>query len=137
MFALFLSFCFVSSWASAVPRDLHAYANPIAYDNGDYGSYPIEGFVSSNVTAPRICDMVGGPPDDDDMYILFSPRGHQVKQQGPIILDSAGNLVWMSHEFDQVYAFMAQEYDGDMYLSFWSGNDGIGGHGAGVYVVVC
>lgn len=122
--------------AATLPLELHSYVNPLAFDNGDYGSYPVETFVSSHLTPPRLAEMEGSPPDDDGMHIFFSPRGHQVKQQGPTILDEAGNLVWMSYEYDQVYALMSQEYNGERYITFWSGNDGIGGHGAGTYIIV-
>jgi hypothetical protein len=46
-------------------------------------------------------------------------------------------LVWTSGwDKKQIYNLMAQEYKGHKYITFWAGNDAVGGHGAGSYYMV-
>jgi hypothetical protein len=35
-----------------------------------------------------------------------------------------------------MYNLQAQEYKGNKYITFWAGNDAVGGHGAGKYYMV-
>ncbi|KAK5121600.1 hypothetical protein LTR85_004772 [Meristemomyces frigidus] len=63
----------------------------------------------------------------------MAPRG-SVAQPRPMILDAAGNPVWVAeHHYGNVYNLMVQEYRGEPYLTFWAGNDAVGGHGEGSY----
>ena len=68
----------------------------------------------------------------------MNPRGHQVPDPNPVILDGAGNLVWTlpGKPYGQTYNFNVQELDGEQYLTFWGGDDAIGGHGQGSYYMV-
>lgn len=46
----------------------------------------------------------------------------------------SGSLVWTPDAyFGQIYNFQVQEYRGESYLTFWGGNDSVGGHGSGHY----
>jgi hypothetical protein len=67
---------------------------------------------------------------------MWTPRGYRVAEPGAMILDSKGDFVWWRGGYQQVYNMMAQEYNGQKYLTFWAGDDTVGGHGAGYYYMV-
>ena len=100
--------------------------------------YPVQKFSSSNVVAPHLNILTRHSRCDDGSYIMFNPRGFAVADdaRGPMILDSLGNLVWAVTGYEQTYNLMAQEYKGQQYLTFWAGNNVVGGHGAGHYYMV-
>ncbi|GAB7366524.1 hypothetical protein MBLNU230_g8514t1 [Neophaeotheca triangularis] len=48
------------------------------------------------------------------------------------MLDSSGTLIWTpTHHYGEIYNFQVQQYKGKPYLTFWAGNDAVGGHGEG------
>lgn len=50
----------------------------------------------------------------------------------------SGTLIWTTNQYyGQVYNLQVQEYKGKKYLTFWAGNDSVGGHGVGKYYMVC
>ena len=114
---------------SHVLADTAPYFNDRRFKNGDYGSYPVQKFFSSNVVAPYLNILTRHSRCDDGSYVMFSPRGFAVADdaRGPMILDSLGNLVWAVTGYEQTYNLMAQEYKGQQYLTFWAGNDVVGG----------
>ncbi|KAF2495421.1 hypothetical protein BU16DRAFT_460908 [Lophium mytilinum] len=121
-----------------VLADLSPYFSDKKFDNGEYGSYPMQTFHSSDIVAPRINILSSSSRCDDGSYILITPRGHRVPDEarGPMILDHRGDLVWAVTGYEQTYDLMVQEYAGQQYLTFWGGNDAIGGHGAGHYYMI-
>ncbi len=68
--------------------------------------------------------------------MLLTPRGAVAPAQATI-LDRSGHLIWSIGGYDQIYNLMVQEYNSQKYLTFWAGNDAVGGHGAGFYYMVC
>jgi hypothetical protein len=68
--------------------------------------------------------------------VLLTPRGGIAPPQATI-LDRSGHLIWSIGGYDQIYNLMVQEYNGQNYLTFWAGNDAVGGHGTGFYYMVC
>ncbi|KAI5198602.1 hypothetical protein E4T39_06718 [Aureobasidium subglaciale] len=48
-------------------------------------------------------------------------------------MDNDGEMVWEHYVEGQGYNLKVQEYKGEQVLTFWVGNDGIGGHGEGDY----
>ncbi|KAK9855192.1 hypothetical protein MYU51_002491 [Penicillium brevicompactum] len=52
-----------------------------------------------------------------------------------MILDQDGDLVWFK-EYATTYNLNIQSFRGEDYLTFWAGNDGIGGHGDGTYYML-
>ncbi|KAK0658543.1 hypothetical protein DIS24_g4664 [Lasiodiplodia hormozganensis] len=52
-----------------------------------------------------------------------------------MILDQAGNLVWTldGRPYGETYNLNVQEWNGEQYLTFWGGDDTVGGHGQGYY----
>jgi len=65
----------------------------------------------------------------------MSPRGVNVPNPGPVILDSRGNLVWSEGKFGQAMNLQVQRYKGEDFLTFWSGTSG-GPHSNGSYYMV-
>lgn len=71
----------------------------------------------------------------DGLHTLIAPRGSDVYTPGPMILDQDGHLVWFK-PMGQTYNMNVQTYKGQEYLTFWSGDDSIVGHGEGTYYMV-
>jgi hypothetical protein len=125
--------------ATAVLRalaDAPPYFNQPDFDAGAYGPYPLKTYVSTELTSPRANVLQSHVECDNGQFTLLTPRGGMVEQPSAMILDSHGNLVWSKGGYNQVYNMMAQEYKGQKYLTFWAGNDAVGGHGAGTYYML-
>ncbi|KAF2711583.1 hypothetical protein K504DRAFT_500243 [Pleomassaria siparia CBS 279.74] len=118
--------------------DSPPYTDDPKFETGEYGAYPMQRFHSSKVVAPRPNLLSTHPSCDDGSLTMLNPRGNAVPEEarGPVILDSQGNAVWSVTGYDQTYNLQAQEYRGKQYLTFWSGNDAIGGHGNGQYIML-
>lgn len=140
LFLWHLPLCLTTWNAKAKPRPTPARVDP-AIDNGTYGPYPTQHSFSSGLDAPLSTFPYWSPECADDLYYLLTPKGWEVPQPGPMILDSRGEMVWFAHfanEYGgQAYDLRVQRYDGEDYLTFWSGDDSVRGHGAGHYYMVC
>ncbi|KAF2640106.1 hypothetical protein P280DRAFT_490477 [Massarina eburnea CBS 473.64] len=130
--------CLLLQDIAGVLGDTPPFFDDKKFDNGDYGPYPMQRFYSSELVAPRLNVLTTHPSCDDGSYTMFNPRGTKVPDdaRGPMIIDAQGNLVWTVTGYEQTYDLMAQEYKGKQYLTFWSGNDAIGGHGNGHYIML-
>ncbi|KAL3424072.1 secreted protein [Phlyctema vagabunda] len=64
---------------------------------------------------------------------MITPRGPRVQNPMAMILDAKGHLIWAKGDYGQVYNLKVQKYKGNDYLTFWAGDDTVGGHGAGYY----
>lgn len=120
--------------------DVGPYFDPQDGEGWDtkYGGYPFRSFKTSNLTSPVVRRMVDSPECYDGRYTFFSPRGTAVKAPEPLILDDKGHLVWaLDSKGMQPYNFKVQEYQGQQHLTYWLGNDAVGGHGEGYYYMVC
>ncbi|EME46366.1 hypothetical protein DOTSEDRAFT_70388 [Dothistroma septosporum NZE10] len=112
-----------------------------AIDNGTYGYYPTHTFITEDtLNAPEINILQWDQRCDDGLLYFLTPRGWGIRDPGPMILNSRGNLVWMKH-FDnkfggQAYDFKVQRYQGEDYLTFWLGDDRVRGHGSGFYYML-
>jgi hypothetical protein len=112
-----------------------------AADNGTFGYYPSRTFMTEDgIIAPETNWLQWDQQCDDGNFYFLTPKGWSISQPGPMILDSRGDLVWSKH-FDnewggQAYDLMVQHYQGQEYLTFWTGDDQIRGHGSGAYMMV-
>lgn len=134
-----LSVSSLLAFSSLGHADLIPYIADKGYDAGEYGSYPMQDFKSTRIRAPRVNIMATSPQcDDEGQYIFLNPRGRAVPEANPMILDSAGNLVWTldGKNHGETYNLGVQTYKGEQYLTFWGGNDAVGGHGQGKYYMV-
>jgi hypothetical protein len=123
--------------SSASP--VHEYDESV--DNGTLGHYPSWTFVTEDdISAPRTNWLQYDPQCDDGMFYFLTPKGWSISQPGPMILDSKGDLIWSKHFANewggQAYDLMVQHYQGQEYLTFWTGDDQIRGHGSGTYTMV-
>lgn len=100
------------------------------------GSYLYKSFRSVDLISPAPRKAADSPECHDGNYILLTPRGHRVPHPAVTILDSQGELVWEQYVQGQPYNLKVQEYKGENVLTFWVGNDAVGGHGEGDYHVV-
>ncbi len=108
-----------------------------AYDLGFYGVYPTQNYATLGQPSPWVQISQCDPQcDKDGALVLLSPRGVNVPNPGPVILDSKGNLIWSEGKFGQAMNLQVQKYKGQDYLTFWSGTSG-GPHSNGSYYMVC
>lgn len=105
------------------------------YDEGEQGSFPHHSYKSSPFVSPVLNYAQYSPLCDDGKYIMLAPRGGEVHQQGPMIVDGRGDLVWY-HDYGHTYGLDVHTFKGESYLTFWAGNDAITGHGDGTYYLV-
>ncbi|KAJ6445423.1 arylsulfotransferase protein [Purpureocillium lavendulum] len=106
------------------------------FDNATFGKYPVQTFKSTGIVAPRPNFLLQDSRCEGDLYTFLTPRGYVDAARNPqmTILDQRGHLVWTSKwEGKQIYNLMVQRYRGHNYLTFWAGNDAVGGHGAGTF----
>ncbi|KAI1343523.1 ASST-domain-containing protein [Xylariaceae sp. FL0016] len=113
--------------------DSSAYINDKKYDSGSYGNHPSQQFRSAaELEAPVVNILQWDESCASSRYTLLTPRGGGTRKAQATILDDHGNLVWTTGwENQQIYNLMVQKYKGEDYLTFWAGNDAVGGHGAG------
>lgn len=134
--------CLIASILTYLSAAGHALAEEpffrdYGYEREAYGNHPLQVFRSTDLTVPRLNILKSSATCDDSLYTFLSPRGHATAEPLATIYDHGGHLVWASSwEGQQLYNFLAQEYKGEKYLTFWAGNDAVGGHGAGVYYMV-
>lgn len=108
------------------------------YNDAEYGFYVTQTFKSSpQVTGvPVVNFMEPFTQCDDGSYLLITPRGN-VAESTPMILDVNGSLVWAAtKKYGQVYNLQVQSYKGQEYLTFWAGDDTVGGHGVGTHYML-
>ncbi|KIW48627.1 uncharacterized protein PV06_01197 [Exophiala oligosperma] len=114
-----------------------AFSNNKSYDQGEYGNFVAQQYHSTSIKAPRpnVYEKAGSCPDDG-LLVMLSLRGFAVPQAGPMILDSRGSLVWMDANYVQPYNLQVQTYRDEQFLTFWAGDDGVKGHGSGLYYML-
>ncbi|KAK3669909.1 hypothetical protein LTR78_010220 [Recurvomyces mirabilis] len=106
------------------------------YNYGVLGPYVTNSFVSTDVTAPKLNFMKPFTACDDGSYIFLAPRG-ETANSSVCILDATGSLIWTTHQYHgQAYNLQAQTYKGEQYLTFWAGDNSVGGHGVGQYYML-
>ncbi|CAD0112320.1 unnamed protein product [Aureobasidium uvarum] len=101
-----------------------------------YGPYPFHSYRSANITSPAVRKAVDSPQCYDDNYIFLSPRGFRVSNPAVTIIDNHGKLVWSQNVQGQAYNLKVQEYQGEQVLTYWVGDDAVGGHGEGYFYVL-
>jgi hypothetical protein len=131
---LFTLYCLHRSVAEDVGANFDT-NNTQAFEH-DFGSYPFKTFKSSDLTSPVLRRPIDSPQCHDDNYIFLSPRGYQVSHSSVMVMDNEGEIIWGHYVEGQAYNLKVQEYQGEQVLTFWVGNDGIGGHGEGDYYMV-
>lgn len=134
----FTLICLISfSWISACLGDDQVFIQDERYNRGDYGHFPHQTFFSrEGIESPRPNFMKPFTNCDDGSYLFVSLRGN-VADAKPYMLDATGSLVWtVDHRIGEVYNLQVQEYQGKPYITYWAGDDTVGGHGAGRYYML-
>ncbi|KAI0476326.1 ASST-domain-containing protein [Xylariaceae sp. FL0804] len=110
-----------------------AYVRDDGYDRAAYGRHPSQQFQSAaELEAPQVNILQWDKSCETSLLTLMTPRGAATGSPQATMLDHRGGLVWTSGwKGQQIYNLMVQPYKGKDYLTFWSGDDGVGGHGAG------
>lgn len=101
-----------------------------------YGSFPFRSYRSSNLTSPAVRKAVDSSECYDDNYLFLAPRGFRVPNPAVTILDNHGNLIWSRFVQGQAYNLKVQEYKGEKVLTYWVGDDAVGGHGEGYFYLL-
>ena len=108
------------------------------YDKGKFGVVPETQLKTTIVRAKHLLRRHWDERcNNDTEYYFLAPRGKFSGWPGPTILDNDGHLVWMARGFHPAYNFHVQTYKGEDYLTWWTGDDRVVGHGAGRYYMVC
>ncbi|KAJ5337583.1 hypothetical protein N7452_004311 [Penicillium brevicompactum] len=91
------------------------------YDLGVEGFGPDQTYLSFDEESPKI---EVSPPGAqcDPRYTFLAPRGDSIAHPGPMILDSAGDLVWTQWNSGTTQDFKVQLYKGEQYLTYWQGD---------------
>ncbi|KAF2206188.1 hypothetical protein CERZMDRAFT_53706, partial [Cercospora zeae-maydis SCOH1-5] len=129
---------FIVSLFTTSLADQTAFLADARYNKGEYGSYVTQTFKSNpQVTAAPIVNfMKPFTSCDDGSYLMICPRGTAVDPT-LMILDVTGSPVWAStQKYGEVYNLQVQRYKGEPFLTFWGGNDSIGGHGIGTHFML-
>ena len=119
----------------------HAYADePLltfsdaqAYNAGEYGLYPNQTYHTVNFTAPRFLVSKHNKNATTEASHLFLSRNSPNQTLSPMIFDASDlSLVYLDPTWSGGSDTAVQMYDGEPYLTFWSGNQGQGsGSGGG------
>lgn len=133
--SLLLHLWSISLLMTCVNADVETYYQSEKFENGNIGPWPTQHFRSSDIRAPIPNFVRYGQACRDGLYTFIAPRGRDVYTPGPMILDQDGHLVWFK-PMGQTYNMNVQTYKGQDYLTFWSGDDSIVGHGEGTYYMV-
>lgn len=121
IFALFLALVLVHRGLLPIFAWFLPQLENFFYDLAVFGVYRTQNYVSFDLPAPQ--GIFSRWSDQcDDGYVFLGPNGKSVAKPGPTILDSRGELVWMSNEYDIATNVQVQRYDGEDYLTFWAGH---------------
>ncbi len=92
----------------------------------------VQTFRSRPDLSPSTIDVSTQAQDTAPGYIFIAPK-RGVGQDGPMIIDNLGQLVWFSKD-RYAMDFKAQDYQGRPVLTWWEGKI-IQGHGEGEYII--
>ena len=101
------------------------------YDLAVYGGAPAKTYYSFDSQSLEISVLQWHDRCDDGGQIVIGPYGDWWETPGPMILDSRGNLIWTTRDYDVVTNVQIQEYRGEQFITFWAGTkEGAKGKGA-------
>jgi hypothetical protein len=126
----------ISLCITLVAGEISIFTSDDAYDAAAYGEFPVKTYMSTDIVSPKLNVLQSSSECDDTLLTFITPRGNSVSEPSATILDQYGHLVWSLGGYQQIYNLMVQEYLDKQYLTFWAGNDAVGGHGAGYYYMV-
>src|SRR5438270_7987480 len=96
---------------------------------------PYQHFVSRPDLKPTVFKILKPPAQGVAPGFVFVGPKKAVAQEGPTIIDNAGNVVWFRNLNLGVADFRVQQYEGKPVLTWWEGTSFFG-HGSGHFVVM-
>ncbi|OTB04720.1 hypothetical protein M426DRAFT_261680 [Hypoxylon sp. CI-4A] len=128
----------VAGGVNGIPAQSSDGSYDFGYDKTAYGPHPLTIFKSAaQLEVPKLNVLQSSSACESSLYTLLTPRGGATREAQATIFDTNGDLVWTSGwRGQQLYNLMVQEYRGEKYLTFWAGNDAVGGHGAGTVIML-
>lgn len=99
-----------------------------------HGRAPYGSFKSRPDLKPPTVVVEKKTGDVSPGYVFFGPK-KKVKQEGPLIVDNDGHVVWFSPQKNGVTDFRVQRYQGEPVLTYWIGVSKVG-IGRGSYVIL-
>lgn len=108
-----------------LPLITHFYPEATSYflDTGIYGPYPRQGYVSSSLIAPQANVLLQDEACAGGM-VLLDLGGQSVPEDGSMIVDMSGNLIWSAPgQYGPATAnAKIQRYNDEDFLTFWAGD---------------
>ncbi|MBD8079666.1 arylsulfotransferase family protein [Cellulosimicrobium arenosum] len=97
-------------------------------------------YRSTDLIAP-VLPMTQGPaaasaPADDDGLYVVAPKLSAAPKKGPLLVDTAGEPVWIAPEDEAAYDVRVQELDGEPVMTYYEGETEFIGHGEGEIVIL-
>ncbi|MCZ2837186.1 arylsulfotransferase family protein [Modestobacter sp. VKM Ac-2985] len=98
----------------------------------------VPAFVSRpDLTAPDIeITPAAAAPEADGSLVMLGPKSDGAPLTGVLIVDEAGEPVWIHPTESRSYDVRVQELDGEQVLTWWQGTSPVVGMGIGEFVIV-
>ncbi|KAF4554444.1 Hypothetical protein D9617_4g001980 [Elsinoe fawcettii] len=100
------------------------------------GSFAFTTFHTAGFTAPAVKGSIWSPECQNGLHSFITPRGFSVSRPAVAIYNDRDELDWLQESEGQAYDLKVQEAQGKQYLTYWTGDDRVRGHGAGEWVVL-
>ncbi|KAG8628800.1 hypothetical protein KVT40_002665 [Elsinoe batatas] len=100
------------------------------------GPYSFSEYHSTNLPCPTIRSTYDSPACTNGLFSFLTPRGYSISNPSVAIYDDRRQLVWSKETDGQAYDLKVQEVGGRQYLTYWTGDDRVRGHGSGEWVVL-
>ncbi|KAF2227585.1 ASST-domain-containing protein [Elsinoe ampelina] len=100
------------------------------------GPYSFSEYHTTDLPCPTIRSTYDCPACANGLFSFITPRGYSISSPSVAIYDDRSQLVWLKETDGQAYDLKVQEVEGRQYLTYWTGDDRVRGHGSGEWVVL-
>ncbi|WP_158579914.1 arylsulfotransferase family protein [Geodermatophilus marinus] len=83
-------------------------------------------FVSRPDLTPPKVTVTGTPRAEDGTVLALGPKGDDAPHTGPLLVDAAGEPLWVHPTEGSAFDVRIQEYQGEPVLTWWEGEQEIG-----------
>ena len=112
-----------------------AYGDTFTLEQAGGKPAPYQHFVSRPDLKPTVVKIVHPASSDVAPGYVFAGPKKDVAQEGPMIFDNEGNVVWFKNANLGVADVRVQKYQGKPVLTWWEGT-AFFGHGSGHFVIL-